>query len=374
MKSTLTCLSKHTSRERRRTVTDKPIAAKKVSMTNTKQELLNAYNALLKSIEEKKETELRPEKKIQERKEMETVKSAERLSSEGVAQGIMQLKIEIGKMLTRISEQLEQEVGKFRNIQEAIKVKEDELQELYGIEKAASSLAALIEAQNEKRRGFEDEMAEQKEAFREEREKTRTRWEVEKKEHAASIKEMEQEEKKRREREKEEFTYAFKREQQLAKDKFEDEKARLEKEIQDNREQMEKDLKERERIVAENEKELEALRKQVAAFPKEMDTTVAKSVKEAVDSLTKEAKAKDELMQKEFDGQRNVFVTRIESLEKGVREQDEQIEKLSRQLENAYQKVQDIALKAIEGPSIPKTSPGFQSPRGDQGAGRSDEG
>jgi len=57
-----------------------------------------------------------------------------------------------------------------------------------------------------------------------------------------------------------------------------------------------------------------------------------------------------------------------------VREQDEQVEKLFRQLENAYQKVQDIALKAIEGPSIPKTSPGFQSPRGDQGVGQSKEG
>lgn len=355
-------------------MSDKPIAVKKVSMTNTKQELLNAYNALVKSINEKKETELRPEKKIQERKEMETVKSAEQLSSEGVAQGIIQLKMEIGKMLTRISEQLEQEVLNFRNIQEAIKVKEDELQELYGIEKAASSLAALIEAQNEKRREFEDEMAEQKEAFKEEREKTRAQWEAEKNEHAASLKEMEQEEKKRREREKEEFTYAFNREQQLAKDKFEDEKARIEKEIHDNREQMEKDLRERERIVAENEKELEALRKQVASFPKEMDVIVTKSVKAAVDSLSKEAKAKEELIQKDFDGQRNVFVTRIESLENAVREQDEQVEKLSRQLENAYQKVQDIALKAIEGPSIPKVSPGFQSPRGDQGAGPSKEG
>jgi len=41
---------------------------KKVSMSSTKQEMLNAYNALLKQLQEKDETELKPEKRIEEKK------------------------------------------------------------------------------------------------------------------------------------------------------------------------------------------------------------------------------------------------------------------------------------------------------------------
>ena len=77
------------------------------------------------------------------------------------------------------------------------------------------------------------------------------------------IKERDIAEKKRRDREKEEYDYAFKREQKLAKDKFEDEKAKLEKDIQAKKEQMEGELKVREKAVAGQEAELNELRKKV---------------------------------------------------------------------------------------------------------------
>jgi hypothetical protein len=57
------------------------------------------------------------------------------------------------------------------------------------------------------------------------------------------------------------------------------------------------------------------------------------------------------LLKKEFGGERNVLTTRIESLEKTVREQTEQVARLSQQAEKAYGQVQDIAVKAIEGSS-----------------------
>ena len=50
-------------------------------------------------------------------------------------------------------------------------------------------------------------------------------------------------------------------------------------------------------------------------------------------------------------GEKNVLTTRIESLEKTVKEQSERIVKLNQQLEKAYQQVQDIAVKTIEGTS-----------------------
>ena len=102
------------------------------------------------------------------------------------------------------------------------------------------------------------------------------------------------------------------------------------------------------------------LRKKVSAFPKEMETAVAKAIKETTDRLNLEAKNREELVKKEFIGERNVLTTRIESLEKSVKEQNEQIAKLSQQLEKAYQQVQEIAVKTIEGSSTIKSFANLQ--------------
>jgi uncharacterized coiled-coil protein SlyX len=55
-----------------------------------------------------------------------------------------------------------------------------------------------------------------------------------------------------------------------------------------------------------------------------------------------------------------VLTTKIDSLTKTVTEQSEQIARISQQLEKAYQKVQDIAIKAIEGSSNFKSMTSFQ--------------
>lgn len=332
----------------------------KPTMSNTKKEMLDAYNTLLKQLQEQQEVELKPEKRIEEKRTKEVVKIAESLSSEGVVKGIGNLKLEVGKALTEISDKLAEEVDKLNGVRKAINIKESELKELYEIEKSAATLAALIEAQNRKRQEYETEMTVMKENLMQGIESTRSEWEKEKEQYAMEVKEQHAAEKKKREREKEEFQYAFKREQQLLKDEFEDEKKKLEREIGIKKEQMEKDLAERERAISEKEEELSELRKQTNAFPKELETAVNKAVKETTERIAKEAAAKEQLSRKEFEGEQRVFVSRIESLEKTVDMQAEQIAKLSGQLEKSYQKVEDIAVRAIEGSSNSKSLSNLQ--------------
>ena len=352
---------------------EEKIKPKELSMSNTKKEMLDAYNALLKQLQEKREAELKPEKIIEEKKKRGVVEVAETLSSEGVVKDIGNLKLEIGKRLTNISDGLEEEVSKFNQIKNAIEVKEEELKELYEIGRSAETLAALIEAQNQKRREFESQMDARREELNQEISTTREEWGKEKKGHESEIKERDAAEAKRREREKEEYGYSFKREQDLAKDRFEDEKVTTEKDIQLKKEQMEKDLTEREKAVAEREEELGELQKKVVAFPEEMETAVNMAVKETTERITLEAKNRAELMRKEFDGERNVLTTRIESLEKTVKEQSGQIANLSEQLEKAYQKVQDIAVKSVEGSSNLKSLSSLQQLVSEQSRRQSQE-
>ncbi len=332
-------------------MTNREFKPPRITMKNTKKEMLEAYNEVLQQLKERRAAELKPEEAIEEKKVAEAVEVTDALSTEGIVQGVSTLKLEIGRLLSQLSDRLEEEVGKYRQVKQAVEAKQKELQEIYEIEKSALSLAALIEAQHQKREQTEAELAARKEELTQEIETLRAEWEKERQAHEAEIKERDAEERKRRERENEEYRYAFQREQQLAREQFEDEKARLEREIAYRREQMEKELADREKAIAEKETELNELRKQVSAFPKELESAVKQAVKEAVQRVESEAKNREELLRKEFEGERNVLNTRIESLEKTVAEQNGQIAKLSQQVEKAYSQVQDIAVKAIEGTS-----------------------
>ncbi len=329
-----------------------------LSMKNTKRELLDAYQNAMEQLREKERTQLKPEQTIQAKKEAQVVAAVTDLSADKVSQEIGQLRNDINKMLSELAEKLTGEVERFETTQRAIAIKERELKEVYEIERSAASLAALIESQHQKSETFETEMAAKRNALTQEIEMLRQRGEKEKAERQAEAKEWEQQQAKQRKRQEEEYRYAFEREQQLARDKFEDEKARLlaEKEMIASqtkaiKERTEKELQEREQRLAEREGELESLQAQVGAFPERLEAAVAKAVKETTEQVELEAKYRQDLMQKEFEGEKNVLAARIQSLEKSVREQSEQLAKLAQQQEAAYQKVQDVAVKAIEGAS-----------------------
>lgn len=325
--------------------------SRKLTMSSTKQEMLEAYNELQKELKQKREAELKPEKKAEEKKAQEAVAVADALSIEGVTTDINTLRLEVGRLLSQISDRMEEEVTKFKAVKQAIAAKEKAFQELFEIEREAETLAALLETQQQKRRQFEEEMAHKKAALEEEIESTRTEWKKEQEDHSAFIKERDAEEKKKRDREREDFTYAFEREKQKTLDAYAEEKQRLEKEIALKKEELSRLLEDREKAVAEKEAEMVDLRQQVQAFSGELTAAVEKAVKETTDRLTQEHTARMQLRTKEFEGERNVLTTRIDSLEQTVQTQKDQLARISDQLEKAYQKVQEIAMRTVDGSS-----------------------
>lgn len=330
-------------------MSEKTAAAQKISLKSTKQEMLAAYHDLLKQLEEQEKIALKPEVTMERKKSKEVVDIADGLSTESVMQGVNSVRAEIGKLLVQLTESLEKEVQKYKTVREAIEVREKDLRDIYEIEKSAQTLAALIEAQSAKREEFEREMAEEKEKLSNEIADLRTAYQQEKVVFEAQRKEQDEAEQKRREREKEEYEYSFKRQQQLAHHAVEDELKTKEKEMQQKKETVDKEIAERARKIAEDEKRVAELQKRFINFPQEMETTVQKAVKESTEKLQTEAKTREELLRKTFEGEKNVFVAQIDSLEKTTKEQKEQILRLSQQLEKAYQKIEDIAVKTVGG-------------------------
>ncbi|OQB74897.1 MAG: hypothetical protein BWX89_00253 [candidate division TA06 bacterium ADurb.Bin131] len=320
---------------------------KKITISSTKKEMLEAYNQLLKELEEKEAGQVSPERKIDEKKSCEVVEVASSLSTDGIVQSIGNLKSEIGKLLSEISDKLENEVKKFNATEQAVKVKESELQEVYEISRSAQTLAALIEAQNRKKQEFEEEMARRKEEIEQQLQQMQEAKKIEEEKHKEEMKEQEAEEKKRREREKEEYIYNFNRQKKIEMDRLQDEKEKLEKEFKQRMQEKEKELSEKEQKLSEKEEELNLLRKKVDNFPKEIEAITNRVIKETTEKLQKEFATTEALMKKDFAGERNVFLARIESMEKTIKQQEQEIEKLSRQLESAYKRIEDIAVKTV---------------------------
>ncbi|MDQ3624861.1 MAG: hypothetical protein M3463_20665, partial [Verrucomicrobiota bacterium] len=320
-----------------------------------------------KDVAERREASATPEQRIEERSIAKAVESADALFAEGVLKGVSDLRSTLGKILGQLSERLEAEIDKYGQVKKAVDAKEKELAEIYEIQKSASTLAALIESQQHRREEFDAEMARQKEGLAREIETTRAQWEAEKSDRETESKETDAAEKKRREREREEYRYAFAREQQAARDQFTDEKAKYEREFTDRRAQSEKELAERERMVLAREEEVAGLRRRAEDFPGELQAAVAAAVAEATERAKLDAVAREEMLNREFAGERNVFTTRIAALEQTAKEQGAQLLKLSQQAEKAYAQVQDIAVKAIEGSANFKSFNSLQQLLADQG-------
>jgi predicted RNase H-like nuclease (RuvC/YqgF family) len=101
--------------------------------------------------------------------------------------------------------------------------------------------------------------------------------------------------------------------------------------------------------LTEQEDDLKQLRSQVEAFPKQQEIAVDKAVKEAVARVQREAQSREDMLKKDADGEKKVLLSRIEALQGAVKDLTAQNAKLSAQVERAYEQVQGIATKAVEG-------------------------
>ena len=325
-----------------------------------RQQMLEALAETEKSVAERRESAARPEEKAEAKAVAEAVGVAEELATRGVLESIGDLKSTLSRTLGTISDRLEETVTRYAQLQRAIGSKDQELKEIYEIQRSASTLTALFEAHEAKRAAMESELAAEREELQRQIDQTRAAWDQERKQRDAEIKERDSAETKRREREKEEFRYGFIREQQQVRDAFVDETTKAEKQLAERKAAADKDFTQREQALTAREQELASLRAKVEAFPKDLDAAISRAVKETTTRLTQESIAREELLKREHFGEKNVLTTRIASLEHTVQEQSQRLTALLAQTEKAYAQVQEIAVRAVEGSAAAKQLAGLQ--------------
>ena len=325
-----------------------------VSMTNTKKELLEAYEEAKEQFETLSKDLLDAEKARKRLEKKVAAATADAQAEQDPLKRLHDLRGTLSRELTELAERFETEIETYRKIQSAIETKNEELNTIYGVETAASDLAALIDAQRVKKEQFEREMQDQKGAFEAKMEEIRTQWQREKDDRDRHAKEQAEAIDKQRQREKEEYEYSFARDKAQRKNTLDDELQTLEKGLAVKRSEFENEsqnrtaeLDTREEAIADREKDVETLQKEVESFPKRNEAAVQKAVADATERLTINFKGDKSLMEARFEGERNVLMGKIEALEKMVASQATQISDLAKKNELAYEKVQDIANRAV---------------------------
>ncbi len=248
--------------------------------------------------------------------------------------------LEISKALAELSAKLVEEVERLSAVREAVGLERVELERLHKIDVAATALDQMVQDHAREKERLDAEIAEQRAA-----------WERESGDVERERKEQEDNLKKARAREIEEYEYKKNLERKKAQDKYDEDQRVQEKKNKERQETLEKNWQQRETALKEQEQELLRLRKEAQDFPETVKTESEKAA--ALASKAAERKFEQEilLLGKEADTEKRLSSLQVKTLEDTIAGQTAQIAALQKQVEEAKQQVQDIALKAIEGAS-----------------------
>jgi hypothetical protein len=333
---------------------------KKPNEKNTKSEILEAYNEIVKektALQSQLEQLAKERDSVQKNLRNSTIENKPVMNQASTIQQKMNFTIEslakiqlgFGSAANELSEQLTTQASKLAEIRQLVENEVQQLKELHNLEFSEDILDNLIQAYEENAKNYQEEFTQRSETLMQEVQEQRQAWEKEKEEHKILIKERDENLKKTRQRDAAEYKYNLEIQRQLEMDEYAQQQKTSYKELEEFRQEIEKQWSEREKAIAEKEKQFEEYKAKVEAFPKEKEAAIKKATEEGRGIAHYQAKIKADLFAKEVEGQKRFYEQRLQSLEQTINNQETRIQNLSKQLESALKQVQDLAVKAIEG-------------------------
>lgn len=316
---------------------------------DSKEQILAAFQQLLaqkKKIDSKIATK---EEEAEKAKSKQLLETASTYTIDSIVKGLADLQLDVGSIVVGLSEKLTAEAKKLDEIKRGIEIETVHLQELKEIRIVADALYILNQEHQEKIRLLEQDADSQRELIEKDKTEKRKAWQKEQAEFEISVREQAELLAKERKLEQEEHQYLLERTRKIETDEYEGKKRKLELEIAEANQEKDKVWAEREKILQDNQKLFEENQKKVEAFPAELEEAVKKAREEAIKEATNEAKYKAELVEKEWEGSKQGYEQKVQSLEATIERQTQQITDLSAQLQAAIQQAQALATRAFAG-------------------------
>ncbi|MEH2121592.1 hypothetical protein [Nostoc sp.] len=318
-----------------------------IGVKDTKQQLMQAFQQIIiqrKKLESKIATK---QEEADKAKSQEILQAASAYTVDSIVKGLADLQLEFGSILNALSEKLAQENFKLDELNRAIEIETQRLQELQQIRVVADTLDILSQEHQEKLKTLEQDTISKREVLEKEITIRRKEWQKEQAEYEEKVQAYNDLLAKDRQQEEEESQYKLETARKLNTDSYEAIKRQQQREIQENSQKKEKDWAEREKIFAERQPLFGDYQQKVATFPNELEEAVKKAREEAIKETSQKAKIEADLFEKEWESNKQSYEQKILSLEETIKKQSEQIEGISAQLQTALKQAQDLALRAF---------------------------
>ena len=319
----------------------------KPSAKDSKEKILQSFAQILaekKKIDSKVATK---EQEAEKEKNQQILESVASYTSDSIVKGLADLQLDFANIINGLSERLSAETSKLDELKRAIEVEKQHLQELQQVRVVADALHILTQEHQEKLNALQQNSSHQQEELEKDITRWRKVWEKEQQEFDAEVAEKTELLNRDRQRQEEEYNYE---EQQLRKvetDDYQERKRLLERDLQEKGRELEKDWSEREQFLTDNQALFDENKQKVAGFEEELKQAYLKSKDEAIQEINREAKVKADLFEKEWDGTKQGYELKIQSLEQAIQRQIEQIADISAQLQAAMKQAQDLAMRAF---------------------------
>lgn len=356
--------------------------AKKLSLKNTKNEMLDAYEALVKELASF-ESQAKTAQKELDKAKQEQNKLQQQLANlpapaqNNAPQSQMQTKVVyempkttdvagiiaylqnvqqgISPALSEISAKMTIEAEALAELQETIHEKKENLAKLYDLKVENGILDELITDYEEKQAQYAEEQQKIQEAYQQDLAERQKAWQKEQKIKHRQIGERNEKADLEYQRNLKEHNYDLQLNRNLEKDNYGQKTKALQQILIDLREQQDETWANQEKQVKDRENEFERLKKEAEEIPSRLEKEIKKAEHEGRAIIEKEAKVKADLLAKEVENAQKVYEMKIGALESTIKGQDTRLQTLNKQLEMALKQVQDLAIKALDGTTNQKS-------------------
>jgi hypothetical protein len=277
-------------------------------------------------------------KQAADRKEQEILDSVKDLGFDAVSSALANAQVEVQEQLAMVSAKLAEQLQVLRKVEDAIRLRREELKELHQVEVQAGTLDELTAQIEVQRKSWEEEKALKAREFSEMRSERNKSWA----------------------REEEEYQYKIAQEHKKLEDTFKALQADQERKNREGQRELEKTWGEREAELKKREQELTDLRTFKENHPEVVKKEVNAAVAQATNSVKKEYETKMVLAAKDSETDKRLAEQNIQSLQQTNGRQQQQLDDLKAQLETAHREVKDIAAKALESASGRATTEALQ--------------
>lgn len=312
-----------------------------------KEKVMSAFAKLLTQYQKLESKVATKEEQAEKVKNQQVLIKATEYTVDNIVNGMASLQLEFGGAIDSIKDKLTEESTKLEELQKAIAVEREHLQQLSEVRLAADALHILQQEHQERLEKLVEATNLQQEKITQEITKTRKVWEQEEADFLTVTTEEDELVIQQRKQEEADYQYELARQRKIEADEYEEDKRQQERELSQIGQDKEKDWNKREKYLTDHETEFLANQEKIKGFEEELKTEYNKAKSEAIKEAEKKAKVENDLLEKDWEAAQKGYDFQINSLESTISKQEQQIAELMNQLQESNSQAQSLATKAF---------------------------